>query len=125
MNRKNLLKYILGFSVIVSISNSVLKNRIKRKKSPSVEDPLAPFVGKWIMKEPGSLAEVHLTISDDGQFYLNGHSLQGKVTLIGEDQLIFTDHYGYELVLKKVQDQSYNLYDEADDKEYELIPDDQ
>lgn len=46
--------------------------------------------------------------------------LTGKVILLSETELIFLDHFGYQLKITCENHQPVSIYDEAEDTEYPI-----
>ena len=117
MYRKIILKLLIAFSILTGLTCSAAK----AKKTRSTQKPLTFFVGKWTISEPNSFIALSIQITDDEKIYLNEHILNGQLTTITEQKLVFKDHYGYELIVSKLTPDSLNLFDEADEKDYLLL----
>ncbi|MER2002696.1 MAG: DUF4828 domain-containing protein, partial [Carnobacterium inhibens] len=95
------INYFLGFSVVAGLlGNSVSKKKNTLSKSPFIQDPLSSFIGTWSNQETNDKRRL-LKITKDGEFLINGHPIAGSITSISHQQLVFTDHYGYELIAKR------------------------
>lgn len=117
-------KYVnifLGFSVIAGfLGKSVSKNKKILSSNISTQQSLSPFVGTWSSQEINKTLWF-LKITQEGKIYINDHLITGKLTSITNQQLVFTDHYGYELIAKRNADNSLSFYDEADEKNYLFV----
>lgn len=116
-------KYIncfLGFSFIAGfLGKSVSK---KKKGSPLniSTQQLSPFVGTWSSQEVNKTLWF-LKITQEGKIYINDQLITGSFTSISSQQLVFTDHFGYQLIAKRNEDNSLSFYDEADEKNYLFV----
>lgn len=117
-------KYVnifLGFSVIAGfLGKSVSKNKKILSSNISTQQSLSPFVGTWSSQEINKTLWF-LKITQEGKIYINDHLITGNLTSITNQQLVFTDHYGYELIAKRNADNSLSFYDEADEKNYLFV----
>ncbi|WP_148229408.1 DUF4828 domain-containing protein [Carnobacterium sp. 17-4] len=117
-------KYInlfLGFSVIAGLlGNSVSKKKNGLSKTISMQDPLSPFIGTWSNQEIDEKQRL-LKITNEGDFIINDQPILGSITSISKQQLVFTDHYGYELIAKRHQNNTLSFYDDADEKNYLFV----
>lgn len=117
-------KYVnifLGFSVIAGfLGKSVSKNKKILSSNISTQQSLSPFVGTWSSQEINKTLWF-LKITQEGKIYINDHLITGKLTSITNQQLVFTDHFGYELIAKRNADNSLSFYDEADEKNYLFV----
>ena len=111
------INYFLGFSVVAGLlGNSVSKKKNTLSKSPFIQDPLSSFIGTWSNQEINDKRRL-LKITKDGEFLINGHPIAGSITSISHQQLVFTDHYGYELIAKRQANDTLSFYDDADEKD--------
>lgn len=117
-------KYVnifLGFSVIAGfLGKSVSKNKKILSSNISTQQSLSPFVGTWSSQEINKTLWF-LKITQEGKIYINDHLITGNLTSITNQQLVFTDHFGYELIAKRNADNSLSFYDEADEKNYLFV----
>lgn len=119
MNRRKVLTYLLGASFIAGLTSKTLHKK-STKNDPNKNCTLAIFVGKWTFPESHQSKLSVLSIDEQGQLFIDGKQLKGSVTSISKNKLIFTDHYGYELIIQMNDSESLTLYDSADEKEYTL-----
>ena len=47
--------------------------------------------------------------------------MNGQLVSVENERLVFKDHFGYELIVTKLSPTTLNLFDEADEKNYQLI----
>ena len=117
MQRKVILKTFILFTVLGKLFISFKNN----SKKTSKKDPLDFFMGSWDVLEPDPLIPMSIYFDENQQIYLNDQIMNGNLVSIKEDELIFKDHFGYELIVTKLSPDSLNLFDEADEKNYRLI----
>lgn len=117
MQRKLIIKMLISFTIISKLVQIIKKN----KKSHSTLDPLTSYIGTWRINEPDITTEMSIQIEENQQIYLNKQLMNGHLISIENDKLIFTDHFGYELIVTKLSPTSLNLFDEADEKNYQLV----
>lgn len=115
------INYFLGFSVIAGLlGRSVSKKRNTLSASDNDQQPLSPFLGTWLSQETDQ-KQMLLKITQEGEFFINDHPLVGNITSVSKQQLVFTDHFGYELIAKRHADNTLSFYDDADEREYLFI----
>lgn len=118
MNRRKVLTYLLGASFIAGLTSKTLHKKSTQSHS-NKNAPLSIFVGTWSFIESKHLNQT-LTINEQGQLSIYGKPLNGRLTSINKNELVFTDHYGYELIIQQKEPETLTLYDSADEKEYTL-----
>lgn len=114
------INYLLGFSVIAQLigkSVSTKKKRLAKKKA--LQKPISPFVGTWSSQEHKK--RWLLKITQEGDLHINDQLIKGSLTSISNQQLVFTDHYGYKLIAKRHENNTLSFYDEADEKNYLFV----
>ncbi|WP_231549470.1 DUF4828 domain-containing protein [Carnobacterium jeotgali] len=52
---------------------------------------------------------------------MNDQPILGSITSISSQQLVFTDHFGYELIAKRQANDTLSFYDDADEKNYLFV----
>lgn len=85
-----------------------------------MKDPLAPFIGTWSNQELDEKQRL-LKITKEGNFVINDQPILGSITSISSQQLVFTDHFGYELIAKRQANDTLSFYDDADEKNYLFV----
>ena len=115
------INYIFGFSIVAGLlGNSVSKKKNALSKGKIVQDPLFSFIGTWSNQETNDKRRL-LKITKEGKFLINDLPIVGSITSISPQQLIFTDHYGYELIAKRQANNTLSFYDDADEKDYLFV----
>lgn len=115
------INYFLGFSVVAGLlGNSVSRKKNTLSKRKLIQDPLSSFIGTWSNQETNDKRRL-LKITTEGEFLINGHPIVGSITSISHQQLVFTDHYGYELIAKRQANNTLSFYDDADEKDYLFV----
>lgn len=117
MQRKFIIKMVIGFTILSKLF-CIFRNSWKPH---SKIDPLTFFVGNWHISEPDVSIKMSIQIEEDRQVYLNNQLMNGQLVSIENDKLVFKDHFGYELIVTKLSSTTLNLFDEADEKNYQLI----
>lgn len=91
------------------------------KKHPKQNNALpAIYSGNWKFIDERSSRTHHLLISSDLAISLDGRSLPGSVLNLSQKELVFLDTYGYHLRIDAVDDHPISVYDEADNRVYQL-----
>lgn len=120
MKTNKLINFLLGFSIIVRLLKKTFsKKKIAPSRVSSLQQSLSPFVGTWSSQE--SKTHWLLRITQEGDFHINNHLLVGSLTSISNQQLVFTDHYGYKLIANRHENDTLSFYDEADEKNYLFV----
>ncbi|WP_414838780.1 DUF4828 domain-containing protein [Carnobacterium sp. TMP28] len=117
MKRKLFIKLFISFTLVSKLVAIITTFQ----KSQTTLDPLNFFIGKWHVSEPASSIEMSIQIKENRQVYLNNQLMNGQLVFIENDKLIFKDHFGYELIVTKTSPTTLNLFDEADEKNYQLV----
>ncbi len=76
------------------------------------------LTGKWTLYSLKTHKNSSLVITYNGNLYLNEKRLRGKISEVSHHNLIFTDCYDYQLIFKKKQSGTYQLYDELGEQIY-------
>ncbi len=114
------IHYLLGFSVIAQLLGKSVSNRKKcLAKKSSLQQPISSFVGTWSSQEHKT--RWLLKITQNGDLHINNHLIKGSLTSISDQQLVFTDHFGYKLIANRHENNTLSFYDEADEKNYCFI----
>ncbi|SFH70195.1 DUF4828 domain-containing protein [Pisciglobus halotolerans] len=119
MASHRLLKYLLSASFIAGLTRASLKYK-ESKTNQKNDQLLSPYLGNWHMQDPAGLFSGQLLIDAEENIVLNGKAMKGSVTALTKDQLVYTDHFGYELTFKVQDENNLTLLDSADDKTYLL-----
>lgn len=114
------IHYLLGFSVIARLLGKSVSNKKKHlSKNNSLQQRISPFVGTWSSQE--NKTRWLLKITQEGDLHFNDHLIKGSLTSISNQQLVFTDHFGYKLIAKRHTNNTLSFYDEADEKNYLFV----
>lgn len=118
MEKKNPWRMIFGLSVLASISSVLFQSNWKKKDSDKTHAPisLTAYVGTW--KNDDRSLKVEIT--DGLDILFNNKKLEAKLEEVKPDELVFRDHFGYYIILKKQSYPSLYIYDEAEEKEFHL-----
>lgn len=122
MNRRKVLTYLLGASFIAGLTSKTLRSK-KGDTPPKQNSLLTSFIGAWSFVEPVHSYAKKLVIDEEAKLFIDGKSLQGRITSLHPTYFVYTDHYGYELTFQMKTDSEMLLFDSADEKEYRLILD--
>lgn len=94
-------------------------------KSNKKSDPQTPFpliyAGKWQFIDELSKRTHCLEITSDLRILIDHRELSGQVQTITTKELNFLDSYGYHLRIDAINGRPISVYDEADNRVYELI----
>ncbi|MBM6614448.1 DUF4828 domain-containing protein [Desemzia sp. RIT804] len=120
MSRRKVFTYLLGVSFVAGVAREALRK--KSTKTLSHESPaISNFVGTWGFDDPLYPGSKTLKIDDQARLFINEKPVKGSLILLNQHNLIFTDHYGYELVIQPIDNNTLTLFDSADDKTYTLF----
>lgn len=76
--------------------------------------------GTWKIFLRKNLIQKELSITPQGDVYLDTVKVKGKIIHSSKHYFLFKDHYGYNLELFKNDDGHFVFYDEADDQLYDV-----
>lgn len=112
VKKNNPLRIVVGLSVIASISSALFKSNRNAGKSPSTT--YTPYIGTW--KNDAQSLKVEIT--DNLEILLNNKKLKATLEESKPNELVFRDHFGYYLILKKDTSPTLTIYDEAEQQEF-------
>lgn len=78
------------------------------------------LIGKWSVYVPQSLQEISLEIFSEGTGKYNTKPLKSILPQESPHQLIMKDHFGYNLILERKDNEKYFLFDELDGRTYPI-----
>lgn len=93
------------------------------KKQLNNQAPLAQiYAGDWQFTDENNFRVHHLHIKSDLAIALDKRALPGSVLRLSERELVFLDTYGYHLRIDAIDGHPISVYDEADNRVYQLSP---
>lgn len=108
---------------LISLGQTLFSNVIKfnkKSKQPQVSLPLI-YAGSWQFIDELSNRTHCLEITTDLRILIDHRELAGQVQTLTAKELIFLDGYGYHLRIDAVDSKPISVYDEADNRVYELV----
>lgn len=108
---------------LISLGHTLFSNVInfnKKSKQPQAPLPLI-YAGSWQFIDELSNRTHCLEITADLRILIDHRELTGQVQMLTPKELIFLDGYGYHLRVDAVDGKPISVYDEADNRVYELI----
>lgn len=108
---------------LISLGHTLFSNVInfnKKSKQPQVSLPLI-YAGSWQFIDELSNRTHCLEITTDLRILIDHRELARQVQTLTAKELIFLDGYGYHLRIDAVDSKPISVYDEADNRVYELI----
>lgn len=119
MSRRKAFTYLLGVSFVAGVARETLRKKNKKTRFHKTS-AISRFVGTWTFDDSLYPETKTLKIDDQARLFINEKPVKGSLTLLDQKKLIFTDHYGYELIIQPIDKNSITLFDSADDKTYTL-----
>lgn len=93
------------------------------KKQLKTNDALPKiYAGDWQFTDENNYRVHYLHIDSDLGISLDGRALPGSVLKVSEAELVYLDTYGYHLRVDAIDHQPISVYDEADNRVYQLSP---
>lgn len=111
MNRLSVIQKLISLFRPKTNTESSIKNPIKETE----------LIGRWTVFMPKALKEGSLEISSEGKGYYNTHPLKDILPQKSPDQLILKDRFGYQLIMEKIENEQYVLFDELEDITYPIV----
>ncbi|GAA2960114.1 hypothetical protein FC48_GL001936 [Ligilactobacillus murinus DSM 20452 = NBRC 14221] len=108
---------------LISLGQTLFSNVInfnKKSKQPQVSLPLI-YAGSWQFIDELSNRTHCLEITTDLRILIDHRELAGQIQTLTAKELIFLDGYGYHLRIDAVDSKPISVYDEADNRVYELV----
>ncbi len=90
-------------------------------KTEKLIEPIQYYIGDYTFFDNKTNKQHTLTITAQSQIIIDNINLEGSVIGLTTLSLTFLDHYGYQLIVKR-QDNQLTVYDEAEDQTYQLKP---
>ncbi|WP_282708680.1 DUF4828 domain-containing protein [Ligilactobacillus sp. Marseille-Q7487] len=118
MKRKG-LTIIGGITPLVTGIGKMVHTVTKKRASVKPALPLI-YAGTWMFTDELSHKVHQLEISVELTIALDGRQLLGKVEQLDSNELVFLDNYGYHLRISAVNNLPVSVFDEADNRVYEL-----
>jgi len=112
VKKNNPWRIVVGLSVIASVSSALFKSN--RNAVKSLTSSYTPYVGTW--KNDAQSLKVEIT--DNLEILINNKKLKATLEESKPNELVFRDHLGYYLILKKNTSPTLTIYDEAEEKEF-------
>lgn len=112
MKKNNPWRIVVGLSVVASISSALFKSN--RNAGKSLSTSYTPYIGTW--KNDAQSLKVEIT--DNLEILLNNKKLKATLEEAKPNELVFRDHFGYYLILKKDTSPTLTIYDEAEEQEF-------
>lgn len=112
VKKNNPLRIVVGLSVIASISSALFKSN--RNAGKGLSASYTPYIGTW--KNDAQSLKVEIT--DNLEILLNNKKLKATLEEAKPNELVFRDHFGYYLILKKDTSPTLTIYDEAEQQEF-------
>lgn len=112
-----------AFRALLSTLTKMVNHRPSNHKqtaNPALELAHA-YTGDYAFLDELTHKSHQLSISPELDIKIDGRSLAGQVVGITTDQLIFLDHYGYQLIITNGDDGPATVYDEAEDTTYNIF----
>ncbi|MDB6353798.1 DUF4828 domain-containing protein [Trichococcus sp. K1Tr] len=112
MKKNNPWRIVVGLSVIASISSALFKSN--RNAGKSLSTSYTPYIGTW----KNDTQSLKVEITDNLEILLNNKKLKATLEEAKPNELVFRDHFGYYLILKKDTSPTLTIYDEAEEQEF-------
>lgn len=113
------INYLLGFSVAAGLLGKSVSKK-KNTRSIPTQNPLTLYIGTWTSQEKDQ-SHTFLKITIEGKLFINDLPIDGSITSVSNQKLVFTDHFGYELIAKREANNTLAFYDDADEKDYLFV----
>ncbi|KRL83468.1 DUF4828 domain-containing protein [Ligilactobacillus apodemi] len=107
---------------LIDLGQILFSNVIKKKASPKAEQSTV-YTGNWQFTDELSHRKHCLKITADLRILIDRRELAGQVESLTNKELVFLDGYGYHLRIDAVDGKPISVYDEADNRVYELVED--
>ena len=117
MKMKKVLKHFLVVcSILIGVTPLLMKSNLFKKRKNESPSKLSPqtLAGDWLTEDE----KFRLNIYPQASLSVNGTKLNLKLHSIHENELFLQDPYGYGITVKQIDEQSLELFDEAEDEKY-------
>lgn len=97
-----------------------LLRRNPKKAAPTTALPVL-YAGTWKFVDEVSHKQHQLEITLGLRILIDGRELPGTIEQLNAEELVFLDKYGYQLRINANYSRPVTLFDEADNRTYEII----
>ncbi|KRN28323.1 hypothetical protein IV38_GL001321 [Lactobacillus selangorensis] len=92
-----------------------------KAKRPAQDELAQAYVGIWHFVDGPTNKKHSLQILSNLSIKLDGQVLDGQIIGVTITTLTFLDHYGYQLKINADETGPYEIYDEAEDRSYQIL----
>ena len=119
MKKKKHLPFVIGASILGVVASAA---GLVAKKNKADEQTFwkKKYVGHWTFENAIQNSVHQIYVDSEFKLTIDGQPVNGVIQELSKKQLVWQDKYGFQLVLVVDGQKPATMYDEADDKTYEL-----
>lgn len=119
MSAKHMFKFSPSF--FRDLVHKPATDRHRRNHEKHTVSPMI-FVGSWQLQHSETSRTHSLVIGPDLTVNIDHHTIPAQVESLTDNALVLLDHYGYHITITVDHDVPVQLFDEADDVAYFVLP---
>lgn len=113
--------YSAGIHGINQVSRFLTQNRHRKQQQKRQPDLSLRYAGDWAFIDPKTNQKHDMSISPDFAIMIDQRELPGRIIGLDSDQLVFLDHYGFQLKVFANHNGPSEIYDESSNRTYPVI----
>lgn len=113
--------YSAGIHGINQVSRFLTKTRHRKQQKKRQPDLALRYAGDWAFVDPKTNQKHDMSISPDFAIMIDHRELPGRIIGLDSDQLVFLDHYGFQLKVFANHNGPSEIYDESSNRTYPVI----
>ncbi|MFD1464906.1 DUF4828 domain-containing protein [Lapidilactobacillus mulanensis] len=113
--------YAAGIHGINQMSRFLTHTRHRKQQKKRQPDLALRYSGDWAFIDPKTNQKHDMTIGSDFSIMIDHRELPGRIIGLDEEQLVFLDHYGFQLKVFASHKGPTEVYDESSNRTYPVI----
>lgn len=113
--------YSAGIHGINQVSRFLAQKRHRKQQQKRQPDLALRYAGDWAFIDPKTNQKHDMAISPDFSIMIDHRELPGRIIGLDADQLVFLDHYGFQLKVFANHNGPSEIYDESSNRTYPVI----
>ncbi|MFD1411170.1 DUF4828 domain-containing protein [Lapidilactobacillus gannanensis] len=113
--------YSAGIHGINQVSRFLTKTHHRKQQQKRQPDLSLRYAGSWSFTDPQTKQKHEMAIGRDFTIKIDQKELPGRIIGLDGEQLVFLDHYGFQLKVFANHLGPIEIYDESSDQTYPVI----
>ncbi|WP_125767561.1 DUF4828 domain-containing protein [Lapidilactobacillus wuchangensis] len=113
--------YSAGIHSINQVSRFLTRTHHRKQQQKRQPDLSLRYAGSWAFTDPQTKQKHEMSIGRDFTIKIDQKELPGRIIGLDGEQLVFLDHYGFQLKVFANHLGPIEIYDESSDQTYPVI----